>query len=380
MAPEPHITNQNAADYPPPSLNSYRTAASRAPSSAPAIWFKQMTGSAWDCQAKSFDREKKRWRRMADDEYKAKEKARLAERWAERDAAREAKVKEQRRSDEILNRRDDVFLSLLNKRAGLAPKGTRTSVWCGVEHSDLADWEEGMLDSAVFLGLLYREGEPDEEFIFHLSAACLDYREYAADLRARGIPFHPPTEGPAARLCKLGEEGDGWFREALEGASEPGCFPVASAELLEKACYAWLYDAWPHVMAVLDERSVMHDGVSHNLWREDEILPCGSAMWRWRVEQCPTREDVYRSGVLRPAERGIPRRMFVTTPMWEMLDPRRPPPEWDLRKKQRARGTVCDECLHLFGPNQSDKPVWFSERECEACNAMPMNTGRDRSD
>jgi len=380
MASElPRITNQNAADYPPPSLNSYRTAASRAPSSAPAIWFKQMTGSAWDCQAKSFDMEKKRWRRMADDEYKAKEKARLAE----RDAGREAKIKEQRSSDEILNQRDDLFLSLLEERAGLAPVGFGTGglgwrVKDLADRRELEDWEEGMLDSAAFLGLLYREGEPNEEFVYHLSDACLDYREHVADLRARGIPFHPPTEGPAAQLCKLGQEGDGWFCEALEGASEPGCFPAASAELLEKACYAWLYDCRPHVMAVLDERSVMHDGVRHNLWREDDILPCGSAMWRWRVEQCPTREDVYRSGVLRPAERGIPRQMFVRVgpgaQMYEMLNPRRLPPEWDLRKKQRVRGTVCDECLHLFGPNQSDKPVWFSERECEACNAMPMNT------
>ena len=238
MAAEPRITDVNAADYPPPSLNAFRTAASRGPSSAPAVWFNQMTGSAWDCQAKSFDTETKRWRRMADVEYKAKEKARLAERWAERDAAREAKVKEQRRSDEILNQRDSIFLSLLDKRAGLAPKlpfGGRLDDYL----RDLADWEEEMLDSAAHFGLLYREGEPEDEFVYHLSDACLDYREYAADLRARGIPFHPPTERPAARLCKLGEEGDwlrklgeegdGWFRDALEGASEPGCFPVASA-------------------------------------------------------------------------------------------------------------------------------------------------------
>ena len=379
MAAEP-ITNQNAADYPPPSLNTFRTAASRGPSSAPAIWFKQMTGSAWDGQAKSFDKEKKRWRRMADVEYNAKEKARLAKRWAECDAPREAEVKEQRMNDEILNQRDDLFLRLLTDRAGLAPEGTgKAGFWNGAPfwrvdpagRLDLEDWEEAMLDSATVFGLLYREGEPDDEFVYHLSDACRDYREYAADLRARGIPFHPPTEGPAARLCKLGEEGDGWFREALEGESEPGCFPVAHAELLEKACYAWLYDYRPHVMAVLDdERSVMLDG-SYNLWREDETLPCGSAMWRWRVEQRPTREDVYCSGVLRPAERDIPLRMFRQWgEIYRMLHPRRPPPEWDLRKKQRVLGTVCDECLHLFGPNQSDKPVWFSQRECEACERL----------
>ena len=88
---------------------------------------------------------------------------------------------------------------------------------------------------------------------------------------------------------------------------------MASAELLEKACYAWLYDYQPHVMAVLDEELLMLDGVSYLLWREDKDLLDGSLMWRWRVEQRPACEDVYRSGALTPTERGIPRRMIRGT-------------------------------------------------------------------
>ena len=41
----PRLTLTNAAAYPPPSLNAYRTAASRGAGSAPAIWFMQMTGA-----------------------------------------------------------------------------------------------------------------------------------------------------------------------------------------------------------------------------------------------------------------------------------------------------------------------------------------------
>lgn len=370
MAAElPHITYENAATYPPPSLNSYRTAASRGPTSKPAIWFLQMTGSTWDCQARSFDVAKKRWRRMADDDYFEKEKARLAE----RDEAREVKVKEQRRSDDILNMRDSLFVDLLG-RAGLEPKVRRANardiasrsyryshltVWERHEQERddkqrLEDWRLAMLESADHLGLLYREGEPPDEFVYHLSNDCREYCEFAAHLHAQNAPFCLPTEGPAAQICRLGEEGYDWCREPAEG-QEIGCFPVASAELLEKACYAWLYDCRPHVMAVLDQNLLMLDGVSHLLWREDEDLPDGSSMWRWRVEQRPAREDVYRSGVLTPTERGIPRHMIRGAFM-----PNEILYAWYPRKK-RAREVSDRSALHPFGPkpctdNSTDQP------------------------
>jgi len=78
------INRSNAADYPPPSLNGYRTPASRAdPGCPPAVWFRQMTGTDdWastdpPCDSKLYEHEKKRHRRMANEDYKAKEKERL---------------------------------------------------------------------------------------------------------------------------------------------------------------------------------------------------------------------------------------------------------------------------------------------------------------
>ena len=59
------ISAANAKQHPPPSLNSFRTAAARAPAnSKPALWFWQMTGDEWPRDGHSFDIEKKRHRRM----------------------------------------------------------------------------------------------------------------------------------------------------------------------------------------------------------------------------------------------------------------------------------------------------------------------------
>ena len=51
----PRITAENAAQHPPPSLNTFRTATARAPAnSVPALWFWQMTGEEWLRDGHSF--------------------------------------------------------------------------------------------------------------------------------------------------------------------------------------------------------------------------------------------------------------------------------------------------------------------------------------
>ena len=69
----PRIVTANAASYPPPSLNNFRTAAARAPAdSAPALWYWQLTGEEWQRDGHSYELAKKAWRRMPA-EHKAAE-------------------------------------------------------------------------------------------------------------------------------------------------------------------------------------------------------------------------------------------------------------------------------------------------------------------
>jgi hypothetical protein len=70
------INANNAQHYPPPSLKDFLTDASRLPvDCAPALWFRQMTGTAWQRDSHSFDVAKKRYWRLLD-ENKAAERER----------------------------------------------------------------------------------------------------------------------------------------------------------------------------------------------------------------------------------------------------------------------------------------------------------------
>lgn len=76
----PRISPENAAAYPPPSLNAFRKPESRQPDDAkPALWYWQMTGCDWDRAGHSYELEKKRHRRMLA-EHKQSEKQREAQR------------------------------------------------------------------------------------------------------------------------------------------------------------------------------------------------------------------------------------------------------------------------------------------------------------
>ena len=76
----PRISPENAAAYPPPSLNAFRKPESRQPDdSAPALWYWQMAGCDWDRAGHSYELEKKRHRRMLA-EHKQSEKQREAQR------------------------------------------------------------------------------------------------------------------------------------------------------------------------------------------------------------------------------------------------------------------------------------------------------------
>jgi hypothetical protein len=387
----PAIEWRNAPDYPPPSLNSFRTPASRAPPDcAPALWYKQMTGDVWDGKTHSYDLAKKKWRRLGDDDYHQRERIRLQKRDAARLPVLQEKREQQREEQRVqavelreLMRADRIFGDLLD-RTRLLPYYTDDPLYfeqpldrsskldyydapapefqevpvCPQRGWDRALREPGwrpsrewlwkmmrvdqnqikratdrlhadLIQSADFLELLDLprdkpdgEREPDDEFVYHLRVGCELYLDFVARLDEAGEPFRLPSEEDspsAAAVSRLGrqeraspgEEGAplrwGGDDSLLVQTQVRAYFPVAAAEQLEQACVAWLYDHAPHVMAVLDRNG--DDDLE--LYR----MPGGSqppdpssltgTVWRWRVEERPSREAVLQSGSLREDRRGV---------------------------------------------------------------------------
>jgi len=72
----PRITVANAVDYPPPSLDSFRTPSSRAAAdAAPVLWYWQMTGELWDRESRSYQLvRKKHWRMVPANQLKEKQR------------------------------------------------------------------------------------------------------------------------------------------------------------------------------------------------------------------------------------------------------------------------------------------------------------------
>ena len=58
------ITKDNAPGMPLPPLTAYKTTASRGPESVPALFYRQMTGEAWDGKARSYSLATKKFRRL----------------------------------------------------------------------------------------------------------------------------------------------------------------------------------------------------------------------------------------------------------------------------------------------------------------------------
>ena len=74
----PRITEANAGDYHPQSLNGFRTAASRAANdSLPVLWFWQMTGEEWDRDSKTYGlAAKKHWRMLPENQEEKRDELR----------------------------------------------------------------------------------------------------------------------------------------------------------------------------------------------------------------------------------------------------------------------------------------------------------------
>jgi hypothetical protein len=355
----PPIDFDNAAAYPPPSLIAFRTAASRAPANcAPARWFKQMTGSEWDRSSHSYEIQKKRWRRLGDDAYQERETKRLRERVVDgrkdneykktraEQHARDAEDAENMRADNIfedlLGRArllgfywhdpryfeqplvPSLLAAPLNSDQPLGPAArqrySRYELWEATSrlHNDL-------VDSADYLELLWLpKDEPTEEFVYRLSSACEDYLDFFDELHKRGAPtFSLPTEEEEPTIAAISRLGRQPHVPPLENPDAPrywegdesrlvqtqvcSFFPEAAAERLQRACYGWLYDNAPHVMACLDRHWGDRDEVDELFCTPDGSRASHSVerIWRWRLEPPPSRADVFRAGGLRADQRGI---------------------------------------------------------------------------
>ena len=348
---------------------------------------------------------------MANEDYKAKEKERLAKRDAARLPQRQAQreeAAEELRKGEPQRRRDRLFDGLIDGRGssfvclvrGPSMEFRIDSDYVCREWKD--NWRQRYLESADFLELAQREDEPTDEFVYRLSEDCRHYLEYVADILKRGAEFCLPTEGPAARISRLGlmpwtysccEEGGSdccegpwiWAEhghdDAISGDAADhlrDCFSAPDAARLAKSCYGYLYDNAPHVMACLD----VDDAQARlALWRMPDgspADPCKPAewVWRWRLEERPPREQVYGLGILRPKRRGARCKLAVPDADEEQAR------EQDRKQGKQARSsrwiemhtldpfltpTMCDQCLHLFG-SEDDRPGWSGA--CDECKAL----------
>ena len=168
----------------------------------------QIAGSEWDRKAHSYEKEKKRWRRMADTKCIASEKERLEKRdadrlpqlQAERKESAEERYRTERCNPQSAGRAFPATAAVGGHLAGSISGwvGTQLAGQVGSRRTAGAKyfsikWKLRYLDSADFLDLLYRDDEPNDEFAYHIADACRRYREYVTDIRKHGAAFRLPT-------------------------------------------------------------------------------------------------------------------------------------------------------------------------------------------
>ena len=114
---------------------------------------------------------------------------------------------------------------------------------------------------------------------------------------------------------------------------------------LEKACYAYLYENHPHVMACLDAALADPQAIL-NLW----LVPDGSqnAVWRWRrgLEKRPPWSGgrAPHGTVLTPERRGL-----THVRSWEQVWPSSID-SWSDATTSSDDARRHYDCMHLFGP------------------------------
>ena len=208
FANAPHsIHFHNASEHPPPSLNAYKTAASRAPTDCePAVWYRKMMGAEWDRLGHSYEIAKKRYRRQLAD-YNAREKERDRKRVREHTQVyNAAQQKEYRQRMKVcradrMREKEQLFLELL-AAAGIADG-------------------ESFLESAHYTGLLHPR-DTEAEMVNCLSCSCSSYLVFLED-----------ADAAASRLPDIGDDNE-------ETAGLFACLGHTKARLRELFYYSRL--------------------------------------------------------------------------------------------------------------------------------------------
>jgi len=268
--PAPRIDATNAAAFMPPSLNCFRTAASRAaPDSAPAVWYQQMTGRDWDRGSHSYELEKKRHRRLLD-EHKI----------AERERDRKRKRGDRRYSLACIYKRLRRYADRMQHYRAAAREQGQLPVQL-LQRARVAD-AESFLESARFLCLINDPihasawvNAPEKcsspmtlaQLVETVDTMCNSYIRFVQECRRNGEPRRLPRFGgleeheqTAADLVYLGQslpqlharfntrDGERNLRfcdddSPLHGESKDPIEPkisLARAMAISYACYAWI--------------------------------------------------------------------------------------------------------------------------------------------
>ena len=266
----PYITPLNADAYPPPSLNSFRSAASRAPDdSPPVLWFWQMTEKDWDRQGHSYEVQKKQYRRLLV-EYKQRDK----QREKNRDKLRDRSTRK-RPAEDRLRRRKQYAAEVKRKRArefeearrADRPRRERQALLCqlfdaaGLSTHHLVErcsYDGGENPFTCCVGACVHEqleplSQPDAEWVEDLAVKLTRYREF--------LEAHPSRTKPDA-------DNDDEYLASCAYALAPGSrhkkrrgYNIGEAKVLERACTSWVCDHAPnldcHIVLDLSNAEVM---------------------------------------------------------------------------------------------------------------------------
>lgn len=306
--PLPRITADNAVQYKPPPIAGIDQAARVAAGSAPLAWYRQMTGAEWDGSGRDYNVVRKRWRRMGDKEFQARERERETKRdrsarvrpaddGARASARRKAKEAQALQEFESERARERLFIRLL-------------------EDARIPD-PHSFLVSARALSLLFffDPDEPEQSdfaWALYFRRACEEYLKWA-ERKPWSLPRYAANSDPdgvierrAGDIARLGLSS----RDLYAMFQPTGCVPRAScvphaftsAHMCPCQVCGWLrrlvtqHDTCGHIDAWIPREAFDVVGVSFDMQRFPPklgikqvaaLLDACDRWINWHANTCP---------------------------------------------------------------------------------------------